>query len=649
MTWNLYSDGKFLKPLCFSNGKNQEDIVKEALDAVEKGEKIIFIRGVCGTGKSSIALNIARNIGKASIVVPGKTLQNQYKIDYEDNKYLLKENGEKLKISVIMGRNNFKCKFLEQSKIIIPKEKKEVDSKLSDIFSFSKEEVDTLKGTSAKKNEDLSADNWNIPCKIEIKEKNSKKIREYLRQNTKINPRNFQEIKNVKRVSVASICPYWCPVLPEEFDLKIFENAEKRKYLGLDNTKFIFYKRKSGCGFYEQFNSFIDSDVIIFNSFKYQIESSLKRKPATEIEIIDECDEFLDNFSNQRTINLNRLQNALNYFFPENEPEEAMLADLSILIRNIKKDKKIESAVYSKAILKLKETQIYDLLKIFMNNPDSLYKTDEENYLLDVMETTRMFDEFLDDTYVIFHKQDNGLIIDLVTTDLAKKFKNLVDKNKIIVLMSGTIHSDNVLKNIFGIEKYSVIDAEIQQQGKIEIIRTGLEMDCKYDNFSKGVYSRENYLESLSKCLEIAKKPALVHINSFYDLPSEEEIKKFKINNLISREKLKEMQREDKQGNIINEFKDGKMDVLFSTKVSRGMDFPGEKCNSIVFTKYPNPDVKSAFWKILKQTKPNYYWDFYKDKASRELWQRIYRGLRSKDDHVYLLSPDERVLKAFEK
>jgi Rad3-related DNA helicase len=643
MVWNLYSEGKFIEPLCFSNGKTQKEIIEEVLDSVKKGCKIIFIRGVCGTGKSSIALNIARNMGKASIVVPGKTLQNQYKDDYEKKKYLLKKNGEKLKISVIMGRNNFKCKFLEQNKIIPKKDKKEINSNLNDIFEFSKEEIET------KKREDLSADNWSIPCKIEIKEKNSKKIREYLRQNRKINPRNIADIKNIKRISVASVCPYWCPVLPEEYDLKIFENAEKRKYLGLDNTNFVFYKRKSGCGFYEQFDSFIDADVIIFNSLKYQLESALKRKPATDVEIIDECDEFLDSFSNQRTINLNRLQNALSYFFPENETDETILNDLNILIKNIKKDKKTEAAVYSKAILKLKETQVYNLLRLFAGNQDSLCKTDEENYLHDIMETARMFDEFLDETYVMFHKQDNGLIIELVTTDLAKKFKNLVDKNKIIVLMSGTIHSENVLRNIFGLEEYSVIDAEIQQQGEIEIARTGLEFDCKYENFSKGIHTREKYLEALSKCIEIAKKPSLVHINSFYDLPSEEEIKKFGVDNLIGREKLKELQREDKQGKIVNDFKNGKIDILFSTKVSRGIDFPGEKCNSIIFTKYPNPDVKSAFWKILKQTKPNYYWDFYKDKARRELLQRIYRGLRSKEDHVFLLSPDERVLKAFEK
>ena len=32
------------------------------------------------------------------------------------------------------------------------------------------------------------------------------------------------------------------------------------------------------------------------------------------------------------------------------------------------------------------------------------------------------------------------------------------------------------------------------------------------------------------------------------------------------------------------------------------------------------------------------------DKARRELLQKVYRGLRSKNDRVYLLSPDVRVL-----
>lgn len=115
--WSLYEDNKFFETYYFfSSGKSQEDVVKEVLKAIEEGEKIIFIRGVCGTGKSAIALNIAKEIGRASIIVPGKTLQSQYKEDYENKKYILKTNGKRLKISMMTGRNNHKCKFLEDEK-----------------------------------------------------------------------------------------------------------------------------------------------------------------------------------------------------------------------------------------------------------------------------------------------------------------------------------------------------------------------------------------------------------------------------------------------------------------------------------------------------------------------------------------------------
>src|SRR3989344_5306594 len=59
-SWSLHQEGKFLEPLLFSNGKTQEDIVEEVVSLIKQGKKVIFIHGVCGTGKSAIALNIAR-------------------------------------------------------------------------------------------------------------------------------------------------------------------------------------------------------------------------------------------------------------------------------------------------------------------------------------------------------------------------------------------------------------------------------------------------------------------------------------------------------------------------------------------------------------------------------------------------------------
>jgi len=646
--WSLYQNNQFLEPLRFSNGKTQEDVTEEVLGLLSRGKKIVFIKGVCGTGKSAIALNIARKLGKSSIIVPGKTLQMQYKRDYEENKYLIKENGERLVISVITGRNNHKCQFLEDNKQAIPIIKKEIDSKLNDIFEPDYKNIKNKEFENKK--EDSSADNYNLPCKIELKEKNFMKIREYIRQNKNIDSSRFATVKDVKRLHVASTCPYWMPVLPETYELGgLFKNAKKYQYQGLEGTKFIVYERKQGCPFYEQFKRYVDSDVLVFNSLKYKLESALNRKPLTEVEIIDECDEFLDSFTNQSNINVDRLNNSLTYIFSEDERVISFIDELRILINKIKQDKRIEAAIYSNQIVPLKGTNVDDLLKLFINNNELLFELDDESYLFEVEETAKMFQSFLDETYLIFNKKDKNLTVSLVTTNLAKKFKEMINKNKRIVLMSGTLHSDKVLKEIFGLESFDVIDAETEQQGTIEIKRTGLEKDCKYENFSKGNHSREEYLKALSKCIEMAKKPILVHVNSFHDLPTEEEIIRLNINNIISREKLKEEQKEDKTGKLIEQFKKKQIDILFSTKSTRGVDFPGEECRSIIFTKYPNPDVQDAFWRILKQTRPEHYWDFYKDKAKRELLQRIYRGLRFKEDHVYVLSPDERVLNAFEK
>ena len=290
-----------------------------------------------------------------------------------------------------------------------------------------------------------------------------------------------------------------------------------------------------------------------------------------------------------------------------------------------------------------------DLLKITLDVPEILMEADDESYLFDVEEIAKSFKSFMQETYVTVDKKDNNLILHLVTTNLAERLNELLKKNKRLVFMSGTLHSESILKNIFGIEDYQIIEAEVEQQGAIETKTTGKEIDCKYSNFSSGKFSRKDYLTILDECVKVAKKPCLVHVNAFTDLPTGNEKKELGLKNLTAREELQELQEKDKTGKIVEDFKKKKINVLFSTRVSRGIDFPGEECNSIVFTKYPNPNVEDAFWKILMKTKPQFYWEFYRDKAKRELLQKVYRGLRFKEDKVEVLSPDLRVIEFFKE
>ena len=116
------------------------------------------------------------------------------------------------------------------------------------------------------------------------------------------------------------------------------------------------------------------------------------------------------------------------------------------------------------------------------------------------------------------------------------------------------------------------------------------------------------------------------------------------LDNLITQERLREIQ---KRGNAaIEEFANKEEDILFTTKCSRGVDFAGDSCNSIIVTKFPYPNIQGLFWKILKQEQPDKFMQFYLDKARRELIQKISRGVRFKGDKVDLWSPDVRVLNA---
>ncbi len=644
MAWSLYTRGKkgdeFLPPLKFSNGKTQQDVVDEISNAIAGGDKIIFLRGVCGTGKSAIALNLAKKLGKACIVVPVKALQKQYEDDYTDRMYLLKDNGQKLNIKLITGRTNFSCPFLNESPCINSPEKKEKNALLDDFQQNSPEKILKLETPS-----DSSCDCSFLPCKIEIKEKNAERIKKYLKENSRVDTNYFDSLSKVKRMSIAPVCPYWSPIVPSEIDLgAIEEESSISRYLGLQNTHYSIYKRKGGCGYYSQYMAYIDGDAIIFNSQKYKLETIMNRKPATEVEIIDECDEFLDNFSNEEKINLNRLNIALGGLFAEHKSAQKLIDELIQLSSEMIKDRKIELMALKEEIFPIKETKIYGLLKKFIDNDlMGSVECDEENYCYHAEEVARIFERSFDETYVSFYKEEKNLFVKLVTINLEKRFKELIEKNKALVLMSGTIHSEKVLSEIFGIKNYKTIDAEVKMPGKITPLQTGFEMDCKYSNFSSGKCTREAYLLALEKCLEKAKKPALIHVNSFSDLPSKKEVEEYHLD-IIPREEFSKLQKEDKTGEIVSRFKSGEIDTLYTTKCNRGIDFPGEVCNSIILTKYPYPNISSLFWRILRKTKPQHYNSFYTDKARREFLQKIYRALRSEKDHVFLLSPDIRVL-----
>ncbi|MEI7718761.1 MAG: helicase C-terminal domain-containing protein [archaeon] len=599
-------EGDIMAPLKFSNGKNQSDVVNEVLAAIDGGEKIIFIKGVCGSGKSAMALNLAKHFKKTSIVVPIKSLQDQYERDYTQKNFILKDDGKKLKIAVIKGRGNFDCKFCSNT---------------------------------------CKADDPQLPCDIELREKNMKKILEFISQNPEVKKEDFSSITDVRRISVAAACPYWSPVMGAETGGKVLAKARKRKYMTISGKEYALFERARGCGYYQQYHSYIDSDVLIFNAQKYLLEMAMGRKPKTDLEVIDECDDFLDSFANEKKLNLNRFISALSSLVPETPKDKNTIKEMILAANKI-------LANHPEGIEKLNSNKFKDLFELVLEHP-YLAEGEDNNYYNSVFEAVKTFEELKDETYVAFEvsKQDQQSLfganygetvhVNLVSINVSRRFKDLIEKNNVLVLMSGTLHSESVLKDIFGLEKFKIIDAETQSPGKITKYRTGYEKNCKYENFKTGMVTRGDYLKALSTCISNAKPPVLVHVSSFADLPTEIEKKQIGFSNIISREDFAKLQMDN---NAFNSFKSGKADLLFTTKCSRGVDFPGDQCNSIILTKYPYPNIQGLFWQILKKEQPQKFMEFYMDKSRRDLVQKVARGVRFKGDHVLLLSPDSRVL-----
>jgi Rad3-related DNA helicase len=262
------------------------------------------------------------------------------------------------------------------------------------------------------------------------------------------------------------------------------------------------------------------------------------------------------------------------------------------------------------------------------------------------IEVGKKFYDVTEYTYINFFKDENKkeVYVKFVTINLDKLLTSLIDKNKAFVFMSGTLHSAKVIKEIFGLSNFKIIEAETFNQGTIRKLKSGFEKDFRFENFNNNSVNREQYLLALDRCIDIAKIPIVVQVSAFADLPNESEIEKYRLKNLISGSDLLERQNNDKTGEIIRNFKEGKEKILFTTRCNRGIDFPFEMCNSVIITKFPYPNTQSLFWKILKKNKPEIFWEFYKDKAHRELLQKVYRSVRAPTDSVFLLSPDIRVL-----
>lgn len=220
-------------PLIYEKGTQRD--VTAALESVLREEDVIF-SGKSGSGKSVIALMLAKSVGKTIIAVPFKHLQDQYIRDYQTaRQYILKPDGKPLRVVFMKGRGNFQCLY--------------------------------EKTTSC-------AAHW-LPC---------------------VRPLNKE--RGETRWQAASTCPYWCPIYPEVFANHLFKGGMKRvEYMGVGGKWVIGIPEEQPCLYGEQALASLRADVTVMNTAKWRVETVMGRKMKVPLEVLDEYDLTLDGFA----------------------------------------------------------------------------------------------------------------------------------------------------------------------------------------------------------------------------------------------------------------------------------------------------------------------------------------------------------------
>jgi len=277
--WGLYQNGKKAEPLTYSNGKTQEDVIKEIVEAFESYD-IVALKGGVGTGKSAIAIHVAAHIGngKGIIVVPTKILEDQYVIDYGGGKFKVILNDSEVKFRSIMGRSNFKCPYF---------------------------------GGLASRSD--------LPCTRSLT----------------VTDANGRIIK-IRRIDVARICPYWSPIVDAAYLQTYTEELDdiqtKLAYNTVSGKRYIVVRKM--CPYYRQFLSYYENNIILMNSAIWEIETLTGRKPRTEIEVIDEADAWLDSLTFERQIATKTIQRLIDQYADDDDVSKE-LDELLVTFTNL--------------------------------------------------------------------------------------------------------------------------------------------------------------------------------------------------------------------------------------------------------------------------------------------------------------------------
>lgn len=541
-----------LNPLSWRGG-NQIDNLEKILEFFRKYNnipdktKILIYRSFCGSGKSATALHVVERLGRGIIVTPFKNLQRQYFDDYftGKNKFVLKKDGKRLSVAVMLGRGNFPCRWLAeqydyQQKLIEESKKPEnegriipIDTNIINIY-----------------NADSTCSNRQLPCSRPLMTVGSRKEPRWM---------------------VGCHCPYWIPTPTAKTTIdkwrdKIIDErkmnagfmedeSERVNRSEIDKTtpdmnkdaktqlEFIqdiikchrieYYNSvgwdqvgvfirdevdESGkpyppvCEYHKQFYAYTQADCIVMNDAKWSIETNIGRKPKVNIEIVDEGDYWLDN----RSISLEFSRFMIDKMMPVTNRMHEMKRNTLFLFdtafQNIKKKIAELSEETKEKGVSIISSKDYRELFINLMNMVLEYKksVEEDDATLQKMVDLATVLRYIEKASISIEegKKEEFRTIKIFIPYPDNLLKELFKKSSDnIIITSGTIHSNFVLSSLFGInnDNYIVqfVEGRKESPGKLKCIKANL-LRVNHTNWQSPEF-RKVYSETLNYILDQLK------------------------------------------------------------------------------------------------------------------------------------------------
>jgi len=606
--------GNQLKPRVYNNGVTQKQIIDKAISLFDGGEKIVFVKGGPGAGKSVIGLEIARHYGSGYITAPRKANQNQYRDDYgsaNSRVYIVDEFSKEMPIGLLKGKSNFRC---------INNEHKGKEG--SERVDYTGHVCNGDEGGSAK----------------------------------------------------LEGCPHYVintPELPKEF------MGEVKEYTTMGREiRYLVSNDSNICPYYRQMYEILSHDIVIINDKKFTIEKKLGRLPLKRVLVVDECDMFLTNLTTPRSVNLSKLLNAVRSRYAESgkhvyeeighiiEQLDRKIvqtkADMSRYITKPYTDKKDGTFTLSdnEDVVRL----VQDLFKIFADNKSiGNHKT--------------MMSYYNSLAYLEFPLEETNIFFDLTRGDLKLNYFSLNAKGMVekmfsgfdhVLMMSATLQSDDVLETFYGLSKVPRIEAASTINGMLFNALTGDEIPFKLPKMPYGLsWAEQSAIKAEQRKKELIATGALIenarnykkgikrsppntlfHIRSFEKLPKKDELSLHKGLEILGSQEDKEPEDEDIE---MQKFKKGEISFIKSTKLDRGIDCPDEECRINILQKLPFGVPTHYHYAMNRHIREGFLWIYLWDECDRNIIQAAARGLRHPKDYCFVLSPDSRVHQRIKK